>query len=328
MDTTALRALEPLPSRLRGRGADLPVGCWAGRLREDPQDLGPRRGRARRWMYVAAGGEQASVGAAVVDLGFLSVAFCWALIGARTVTFEQRRVLGSRTWVGRLPDGGAGLSARRARMLLLPDGGLELDVPSAAGRLRASVTTREDVTPMVLLTPTPDGGWNATEKAAGTLAEGWVRLGDGPRTSLGPEASGWRDWTSGRQDRTTTWRWAAGGGRSADGRRVGINVSTGMNGQADGEDVVWWDGQPYHLDVAHLRPEDELLLDGAWDVGGSGWSLHLDPAGARAEDVSLGLITSRYVQPIGRFTGTLPSPETGADPVWLAGVTEDHLAVW
>jgi len=319
--------LPPLPPRLRGIDPHLPAGRWAGWLGEDPTAVGPRSGRHRRWSYVAAGGEQASVGAAVVDLGVVAVCFAWVLIGARTITFDRRLPLGRGAWVAPTPDGGAGAHGRGWQVALAADGGIELDVPTAGGRLRASVHTLRDVTPAVVVTSTPDGGWNATQKAAGSDAEGWVRLGDGPRSALGPTASGWRDWTSGRQDRTTTWRWAAGGGRSADGRRVGLNASTGMNA-ATGEDVVWWDGVPMGLDLAHLRPVDELALEGAWELGGEGFSLHVDPAGSRAEDLRIGPLTSRYVQPIGRFEGTLPDAHGEVVPVWLAGVTEDHLAVW
>lgn len=324
---TPLRGLPPLPARL-ATGSALPSGRWAGPLREDITDLGPRRGRLRRWCYVAAGGDHASVGAAVVDIGLLAVTFAWVLVGARTLGFDRRLPLGRHAWVAPIPAGGAGAGGRGWQISLGGDGALELDVPTPGGRLRASVTTREDVTPVVLCTRTPEGGWNVTQKAAGTRAAGWLRLGDGPRTELGSDASGWRDWTTGRQDRTTTWRWAAGGGTATDGRRVGLNVSTGMNGREVGEDVVWWEGEPHALDLAHLRPVDEVEPTGAWDLGGPGWALHLDPSGLRREDVQLGLLTSRYVQPIGRLHGTLPDPTGTPQPVALAGVTEDHLARW
>lgn len=324
----AIAPLPDLPPRLRGHDASLPSGRWAGWLREDPAEFGPAGGRLRRWYYVAAGGEQASVGAAVVDLGVLAVSFAWALIGARTLTWQRRIPLGRGAWVGAVPDGGAGALRRGQQVVLHADGSLELDVPTDAGRLRATVTTRHDVTPAVLVTRTPGSGWNVTQKSAGTAAEGWVRIGDGPRTPLGAGASGWRDWTAGRQDRATTWRWAAGGGWCEQGERVGLNASTGMNGREVGEDVVWWQGVPFGLPVAHLRPADELDAEAAWDVGGPGWSLHLDPAGSRSEDLRIGPLVSRYVQPIGRFVGTLPGPDGTARQVWLSGVTEDHEARW
>ena len=47
-----------------------------------------------------------------------------------------------------------------------PDGDLDLDVPVDGGRLVASVAVEPDQ-PVVCVTPTPRGGWNATQKVAG-----------------------------------------------------------------------------------------------------------------------------------------------------------------
>jgi hypothetical protein len=307
------------------------AGRWVGSLDLDPLTVGHHRsGRNRRWLYAAAGDADASVGAAVVVLGPLAVVFAWAQLDGRTATWEQRVPLRRRTWVGRTPTGGAGALLADGQVVLGGDGSLDLDVPAGDGdddRLRATVTVVRDVDPMVLFTETPTGGWNATQKAAGTSVRGTVRVGQ--RThELGPDAGGWRDWTSGRQDRTTVWRWAAGAGTGAGGQRVGINLSSGMNALAHGEDVVWWDGVPAALNAHTLRPVSESDPAGAWELAGPGWQLSFRPQGVRAKHERLPLVTSRYVQPIGRFEGTLPGPDGRAVEVSLTGVTEDHLAIW
>lgn len=56
--------------------------------------------------------------------------------------------------------------------------------------------------------------------------------------------------------------------------------------------------------------------------------LDVSPVGVRQADENLVLVRSRYVQPIGRFHGTLPGPDGEAVAVSLVGVTEDHEAVW
>jgi hypothetical protein len=265
-----------------------------------------------------------------VVLGPLAVAFAWALVAGRTWTWERRLPLRRGAWVGRTPAGGAGVVTDDAHVVLGGDGALDLDVPvgdRGEERLRVRVTVRRPVTPAVLLTPTPAGGWNATEKAAGGHVEGWLAVGP-DRRALGADAGGWRDWTSGRQDRTTVWRWAAGAGLAGDGRRVGINLSTGMNALAAGEDVAWWDGRPQALGAHTLRPVSESDPEGPWELAGPGWALSFRPEGVRAEHERLPLVTSRYVQPIGRFDGTLPAPDGEPVPVALTGVTEDHLAIW
>jgi hypothetical protein len=325
--------LPSLPPTLVTPAGEVLFGRWAGRLDHDPIPSGPRTGRARRWFYAAAGDREASVGAAVVVLGPLAVTFAWAQLEGRTVTWERRVPLVHRTWVARRPTGGAGSASRDSQVVLGGDGSLELDVPltgdgaEEAGRLRASVTVTRDVVPMVLVTRTPTGGWNCTQKAAGTAVRGRLSIG-GRSHDLDDTAGGWRDWTSGRQDRTTVWRWAAAAGRSDGGHRVGINLSSGMNARELGEDVVWWDGVPHPLRAHTLRPVSESEPEGSWELAGPGWSLSFAPEGLRAKHERLPLLTSRYVQPIGRFHGALPGPDGELRRVDLTGVTEDHLAIW
>lgn len=305
-------------------------GLWSGSVTADPVTRGPRGGRVRRWLYAAAGeGSTAvgagstAVGAAVIDLGFASSAFVWALVGGEVHTWEAKRPARLGATVSRTPHGGAAWHGRET-VSIDGDGGLRIDVPTTGGRLRVDVRATA-TTPATLVTDTPGGGWNCTEKAAGYAATGSVSCGDHSRRLDG---AGWRDWTSGRQDRDTTWRWAAGAGTAADGRRVGLNVSTGMNGRADGEDVVWWDGVPYPLDLTALCPLDEADVAGAWRVAGPGWELRLDPAGVRAADEDLKFVVSRYTQPVGCFSGVLPDPDGRAVPVTLVGVSEHHEARW
>lgn len=64
---------------------------------------------------------------------------------------------------------------------------------------------------------------------------------------------------------------------------------------------------------------------GAW----SDWTaLPLVPLGCRRAHEQLLVLTSSYVQPFGGWRGTLPDPGGVPTTVALAGVAEDHLAVW
>lgn len=311
---------------VRADGALRP-GLTAGALEVDPFAHGARRGRRRRWCYAAAGGGQVAIGAAVVDLGPAGTVFVWASVEGHTVAWSRKVLLGRGTNLAPTPQDGASYRGGGARVAITPSGGIEVDVPLPGGaRLVADIAapTNAAVTPAVLATATPRGGWNVTQKAAGYGVSGRITL-DGRNHLL--EGHGWRDWTAGRQDRRTRWRWAAGGGRATDGTRVGFNVSTGMNAAGAGEDVVWWDGRPHRLEVTTLGPVGDELA-GPWVVQGPGWSLQLSPWGVRAADENVVLLRSRYVQPIGRLRGTLPGPDGGPVEIEAVGVTEDHQATW
>ncbi len=315
----------PLPLPIAG--PRLVRGLVAGDVTADPVPHAPRRGRVRRWCYVAAGDGATVIGAAVVHLGVAGVAFAFARVGGVQATWELTRPFARGLRVGEVPAGGAEARVGQAHLELDPDGSIRLDVPTRAGRLRADVGAAGTVTPAVLATRTEAGGWNVTRKAAGMPATGEVRLGSGPTVDLGGDAGAWSDWTVGRQDRHTTWRWAAGAGSTADGRRVGVNASTGMNGCEAGEDVVWWDGVPHAWDLGALMASGDPEAD-PWQVTGPGTSLRLTPQGARAADERLLVARSRYVMPFGTWAGTLADPDGRPAEVRLAGVAEDHLAVW
>jgi hypothetical protein len=318
------RAAAPVPLPVSPGG--LRRGLFAGEVLADPVPTAPRRGRVRRWSYVAAGDGQTVVGAAVVHLGAIGVAFAFASVAGRQVTWATKRPVASGVRVGGVPADGAEARTGRVRVDLGGDGSIHLDVPTALGRLMADVRPTGAVTPAILATRTPDDGWNVTQKVAGTPVEGELRLGSGPIVPLGATAGGWSDWTTGRQDRRTTWRWAAGAGGTVDGKRVGINASTGMNGREAGEDVVWWDGVPHGLRVDELTAVADA--SGPWRVSGPGSELRLEPSGVRSADEHLGVLSSRYVQPFGRWTGALTDPDGISRAVTLAGVAEDHLALW
>lgn len=322
-----LTRLPDTPARPVAPQGRLLEGLTRGALGADPLAVGPRTGRARRWSYAAGADGDAAIGAAIVDLGFAATAFVWLLQGTRCSTWERRFPGGRGVRVGDRPELGAtaAVGARRAAasVRITGRGGLHVDVPAPEGRIRANLEGGAGV-PAALITRTPAGGWNGTQRRAGYPFEGTVRVSGGPEQPL--SGGGWSDWTAGRQDRRTSWRWAAGAGRAADGRRVGLNVGSGMNGAGPGENLVWWDGEPFGLGAVDLVPTAGAR--GPWTLRGPGWSLDFEPVAVRAATERLLVVSSDYTQPIGAFRGRLPDPSGALVEVQLRGVTEEHTARW
>ncbi|HEX9766611.1 MAG TPA: DUF2804 family protein [Nitriliruptorales bacterium] len=304
-------------------------GLWAGRVERDPALTMPRvRGRLRRWSYAAAGEGDTTLGVAIVDLGFVATAFAFLRHEGDTWTWDHKTPFARGAHVARRAAEASNWAAGRARIAIGGNGSIRCDVPMINGpRVRARLDAGRPAgdVPAVLRTATAGGGWNVTEKAAGYAVRGIIET-DTASLPFGL-AGGWRDWTCGRQDRRTTWRWAAGAGRGANGARVGLNVSTGMNDAEAGENVVWWSGVPHALETHELAPVGRAR-DGDWRVAGPGWQLAFESCGVRAADDDWRLVRSTYTQPIGIFRGTLPDRDGAPVEVELVGVTEDHLAVW
>jgi hypothetical protein len=132
-------------------------------------------------------------------------------------------------------------------------------------------------------------------------------------------AAGFVDESAGYHHRHTVWKWSAGVGRTADGRRVGWNLVAGVHDH-DGasERTLWVDGEPQELGPAEFADDlSSVSFDDA-RLDFSEWS-------AREERMNLLLLRSTYRQPFGTFEGRLPG---GLELVDGCGVMEEHDVLW
>lgn len=162
----------------------------------------------------------------------------------------------------------------------------------------------------------PGGIANCTHKSHGLTARGSARVGSEVVQFDG--SVGAVDHTSGLLARDTAWRWA-----SAARLGTAINLVEGFHEPL--ENAVWRDGQITPLPAVDFRrdPVDPMAT---WSIRAGDGSVDLlfTPEGIRSQDKNLGFAVSRWVQPIGTYTGTV----LGADIGELPGVLEDHIARW
>ena len=127
------------------------------------------------------------------------------------------------------------------------------------------------------------------------------------------------DWSRGRPERETRWRWCAGVGLLG-AQPVAWNLRTGFDDDSQAENAVWIAGMPEPAGPCTIAPGEGL---GPWAIAAGPLALTFHPEGEQREDVDLGLAASRYRQPWGRFEGTL-----NGQPLRGFGVVEDHWARW
>jgi hypothetical protein len=109
-------------------------------------------------------------------------------------------------------------------------------------------------------------------------------------------------------------------GALADGRTVGWNLVTGLHDAAAGsERTLWVDGVPVEAPPVAFAAD---LTSVGW---ASGEALAFTPEATRERHDDLRVFRSDYVQPFGRFTGTLPG---GLELAEGLGVMERHTALW
>jgi hypothetical protein len=251
-----------------------------------PSHLGARPLKA--WRYIGAYGPGVMLCVASVRVGRARQSF-WA------VWDREARRLHERTWLGaggvRLSPGVAHVTDGHASLLLRFQEGEGVEAVCPSGR-----------------------GYAWTRKQGGVAVTGTLRLTDG-RVRREIVARALIDDTSAYYERHTRWRWCAGVGTDVRARALAWNLVEGVNDPAAGsERTVWVDGVAREVGPVAIAPG----LDAVGD-------LRFHAEATRAHRQNLLVVRSRYRQPFGTFSGTLPDGSRLAEGF---GVMEDHDARW
>jgi len=327
--------LERAPKQLRTEGG------WAfGRYRRPIVEpaLGPgsfgRKLRVKEWHYHSIAGDDWFLGFALVQLGYVANAFVYLVDRAtdekleyeaisplgRALSFAPSSVLGETSW-----------RSGQSRIQIGYDKGwnVELDVSLSGKRLSGEIRIEEQEA-LAVVFPLAADRPAYTHKAAGMPAQANLSL-SGSRVVLS-NALATLDWTRSLARRRTRWKWASFAGKSRDGRTIGLNLSSDVYDDPEGEsheNAAWIDGVTHDLaGVCFELPSDPASEP--WHIRSSSSDqvdLEFRPHGARRQTLNLGLIRSDFIQPFGTFHGRLSTPE----PVRVDGafgVVENHFALW
>ena len=198
-------------------------------------------------------------------------------------------------------------------------GGVHIDGPHVRVDTRdvqIDVTLDED-DGVASVHPSGSRGYVWTRKQAGVRARG-VATVHGRTYEI--DCAGAIDDTAGYHQRHTEWKWSTGVGTGAGGERVAWNLVEGVNDSPkDSERAIWIDGEPF-------EPQPVSFSDDLGRIAfAEGGELRFDEWSAREDRTNVLLVRSRYRQPFGTFTGTLPG---GVQLVRGYGVVEEHDVFW
>jgi hypothetical protein len=277
---------------------------------------------AKRWQYASIIGHDCIAAVAIADLGWATTAFAYL--------FDRlhRRVLADVSLVG-LPRSsdivadhvgpGARSRFRRGAIELSIEhatDGWAVEVRSPTLTLEATLAAGSTGATICAIGRVPRGIANCTHKTHGLTATGRARAGDADFRLDG--CLGALDHTSGLLARETTWRWASGASAS-----TAINLVEGFHEPF--ENALWRDGRVIAIGpVAFSRDATDPMATWRIRADDSSVDLVFVPEGVRSQDKNLGFATSRWIQPLGTYSGTVLGTAIGP----LSGVLEDHVARW
>ncbi|WP_290903246.1 DUF2804 domain-containing protein [Aquabacterium sp.] len=317
---------EALVGRYQGR---VPRIDWSGLDEARQHSALWRWAHHKRWQYVGIATPELFIGVAVVDLGWCMTAFAYVFHRFRQRLIADWDQDGLPGLSGRVTDAPLegmdtafrGLGAAITLQHLAGDV-LALRVRAANLTLRADLDLATAPPVMVAVGPIEGGAMHSTHKTSAMSVRGEVDV-DGLRWDLA-DAHACLDSSNGLLARETAWRWA-----SAHRPGLGFNLQQGYFGNM--ENTLWLDGELIPLGAADFQFDAQQPL-APWAIRTDDGLLDLrfEPQGARCADRDLGLAASRYIQPVGIFSGEVRRTRHGPSrPIGgLLGVTEDHRSVW
>lgn len=333
------RAFSPPPSDVIDPATRLPLlGSYEGPLPH--VDYAPLRrslpfrlAREKAWYYVALASPQVIVGVAVLRFGYVASTFAFLFQRGVPSGPVGRFLADESTLAPPFAARYAGddgitfrLLDRSVRFERAP-GARAFDLEVSLGDLRVKARISGELTPPPIsaVAALGDGLVHATEKRALLHASGEAEVA-GRRFSLNDALAGF-DRSHGFLPRHTVWRWAYALGHTTDGVKIAFNLVDGFVGEA--ECAVWVDDKVYPIGEAQflfepgrpLRPWRIVTRCGAVD-------LRFEPGDVHAEHQDLGLVKTRFVQPVGAYSGTIRVGGRTHALAGVLGVVEDQDARW
>jgi hypothetical protein len=331
------RTLTEVPNAVIDESKTIRFGSYRGAF---PRvDLSPIAGplssrfRRKRWVYVIAVRDPWVVTLATVHLGYLASAFVH-VYDQRSKRFVIERTVLRTPLALRLGD----LETHRYARFISKPLSTTIHRPNAPDApmtvsldLGKELALKAELDPVgvppsiTAVAKIPGGIVNVTEKRGPFPLRGSLVV-HGERFDLEGGFGGY-DATSGLLARDTRWRWAFALGKDAHGEPFALNLVDGFVGEA--ECAAFAFGETHALPEARIT-YDAGRPDDAWRVATDGGAVDLrfEPGAILTEKRDYGFISTRFLQPTGRYFGTVKLGGRTLELDGAPGVAEDQALRW
>ncbi|WP_317889738.1 DUF2804 domain-containing protein [Spongiibacter pelagi] len=294
-----------------------------------------KKQRFNRFEFVSVASPSLILGAAIVDLGWVSNAFVYLFEPAsgRFEEFSFLQPLGRKTEIEPRPKNGVARFQKGANRIEISADAeqacrfVSLNLKGVSAELR--IDESQNYQPLGVCCRAGYNGWVYTQKAAGLPVTGQITWQGQEFDVAQQQALASVDWSGGFMRRETAWNWASLSAVLPDGRRLGMNLAAGVNETGFTENGLWLGGELIQVAPADFRFE-RYSDSAAWQITTADGvvDLRFEPAGKRCEKVNAGFIASNFTQHFGKYYGelNLPQGRLVVDGLW--GLTEDHYARW
>ena len=297
--------------------------------------------RAKRWRFTGVFSPDIVMGIAVVDAGYLGTTFVY-LYDRKTgkiTEYNGKSPLGKASIITDNLSKGTAVFSQKQDLVKM-----DWDVKHKIEKAIISVKTKSDriITDINILNnsainephqvtfPTFKKKFAFTHKVAGLSASGWIKLGN-KTYELNPKNSfAVIDHTIGYHDYNWKWLWSSLSGLSEDGRLIGLNLVSPITHETINENALWVDGKK-HLTGEAIFEYSRKNIKNNWLIKTKNKMVNMafKPLEIRKENINIGIIKSKFSQPIGLYNGYFILPE--GEKIYIKdqiGIAEEHFARW
>jgi hypothetical protein len=284
-----------------------------------------RRFKRKGWIYTGIYNAEIALGFAIADTGYLGKAFIYCYHFPTQTFVEEAAQFPFYYHKDFMPSLKNEWLFKQGKLLwhIAPNGN-DLEFKFEGKKLKADFVLHSIEKGMSVVAPAGNRPFNFTYKHAAINVTAEIVLNSNIYKVNGNDAV--LDFTLGFPPRDTRWNWASATGKTINGDTVGINLVAYFNGEM--ENVLLLNGKIISLSKAlfqYEKPADKSN----WHIttNDSILEMQFSPSGARKDYINAGILKHQFVQPFGKFEGTLLL-EGNKIPFVAYGVTEEHHSLW
>lgn len=281
-----------------------------------------RRTQRKAWMFLGVYSKDLMIGLAVADAGFLGNAFAYFYVPSEDLYLEQKVILPygfSNDFDPELFD-----KWNLRNFNIESHNGILRG--SATGKFQLNIEMKHNDKGLSFICPSVDRPFNFTYKNQNIESKATIIYKNKTYEINGK--FGGIDFSKGYPPRQTIWNWAAISGQTKEGLPIGMNLFRGHNGKYEnaawiGNDRLLLSNTNFKYDKNKPLDKQDWILqteDGLVDI-------KFTPSKSRSEKINVGILSHDFVQPFGRFEGTIKHNNIihefeGYGPV------EEHESLW
>ncbi len=283
----------------------------------------------KQFQFMSFNNSHYMIGLAIVDLGWVGHGFfyCYDLKKQKVAERSYLQAFAKDTHVCSHCVGTSYF--KKGNFLIQIDkqlNGRQVLVQRGSQVLLKAWVDQETVEPLALCTPTGVSGWTYTHKQTTLPVRGNVLINKQPVDLKDQQFMAAIDDTCGMLRPETAWHWLSLSGVDTTGKRLGLNLATGVNETFSTENSIWQDGKISELPAVlfeRTAKDQWRIFSASGDI-----DLNVSTTWRRHEAKNFIVVASQFSQWVSLVSGKIKINGEWVEIPAQVALLEQHYARW